>query len=202
MLKTQWPATQPSDGESRGGLTCTNGYLYLSDSTKPNLCEWGQLSGFVQSGLSEGVAICQTDYPGSENMVIPTWVAPGSTVPISVANEDTYYQWEGKKTSSQFYVNNQGISQADGCLWGTAGSGVGNYAPMNFGAGYTDSVSWLSMFPNPNSNGALNFNVKFVDGTGTMNGECYYENGAFGGSAATSNGCTVACSGSCYWSFY
>lgn len=204
MLKSQWPTSQPADGQSRGGLLCQGGKLYLSDSSKPYPCIWGQASAFVQSSLSQGVAICQTDYPGTENMVIPTWVAPGaSAAPLAVANEDTYYQWQGKKTSSQFYVNNAGVSQQDGCQWGSSSNGFGNYAPLNIGAGYTGGISWLSMFPNPNAISKLNFNVKFVAGSGSnMNGECWYENGVFGGASATANGCTVACTGTCYYQFY
>lgn len=205
MLKTQWPTTQPADGQSRGGLLCgTDGMLHLSDPSKPYLCAWGQNSAYVVSDLAQGVAICQTDYPGSENMVLPTWVAAGTTnAPLSVVQSETYFKWQGGMTSSQFYINNAGVSQQDGCLWGTAGSNVGNYAPINFGAGYSSGITWLSMLPNPNTATTLNFNVKLVAAPGsTMNGECAYVNGAYTGASATSNGCTVACTGSCYYHFY
>lgn len=137
-------------------------------------------------------------------MVIPTWIAPGTTsAPLSVVVGASYYQWQGKMTSSQFYVNDAGTSQEDGCLWGTAGSNVGNFAPMNFGAGYSDNISWLSMFPNPGASKTLNFNIKFEAASGsTMNGDCAYVNGAFTGSSATSNGCTIACTGACNFVFY
>ncbi|CCG82980.1 Cell wall synthesis protein psu1 [Taphrina deformans PYCC 5710] len=205
MMKTQWPVNQPADGQSRGGLLCgTDGMLYLSDASKPYLCEWGQNSAYVVSDLSQGVAVCQTDYPGSENMVLPTWVAAGTTnAPLAVVKSDSYYKWKGGSTSSQFYVNNAGVSQQDGCLWGTAGSNVGNYAPLNFGAGYSSGITWLSMIPNPNTATTLNFNVKLAAAPGsTMNGECSYIKGQYVGSSATSNGCTVACTGSCYFHFY
>lgn len=203
MSKTQWPSSQPADGQSRGGLTCgSDNMLHLSDTSKPYLCEWGQNSAYIVSSLSSGVAVCRTDYPGSENMNVPTWVAPGASAPLSVVNEDTYYQWQGKRTSSQYYINNAGVSQQDGCLWGTPGSNVGNFSPMNLGAGYTDGISWLSIFPNPQTTTKLNFNIRIVKASGSMNGECYYENGQYGGASATSNGCTVACQGVCNFQFY
>lgn len=192
MSKTQWPSTQPSDGESRGGLICTNGLLYRTNTVSNYLCEWGEQTGFVVSSLSGSVAICRTDYPGTENMVVPTVIGPGDTQPLSVVDEETYYDWEGKMTSSQYYVNNMGVSEADGCIWSTAGTTVGNWAPMVWGAGYTDGTTWLSLFPNPLADGAaLNYNVEIVacDSSSTINGDCTYIDGVYSGGA---NGCTVA----------
>ncbi|KAK9466402.1 hypothetical protein V1512DRAFT_263542 [Lipomyces arxii] len=190
MAKTQWPSSQPSSGESRGGLMCQNGYLVRTNTDTDYLCEWGIDSAQVVSELDSSVAICQTDYPGTENMVIPTEVSAGSTEPLTVIDQDTYYKWQGLPTSAQFYVNNAGVSVADGCVWGTASAGVGNYAPLNFGAGYAAGVSYLSLLPNPNNKTPLNFNVKIVASDGAViNGDCTYENGVFSGGA---NGCTVA----------
>ena len=162
-----------------------------SNTDSDYLCEWGVNAAVVSSELSQGVAICRTDYPGTENMVIPTYVDAGNTVPLTVVDEDTYYTWEGMKTSAQYYVNNAGVSVEDGCIWGTDGSGVGNWAPLNFGAGSSGGISYLSLIPNPNNKAALNFNVKIVaaDDQSTVNGECYYENGSFVGGE---DGCTVA----------
>lgn len=190
MSKTQWPANQPSDGETRGGLICQGGKLYRTSTSSNTLCSWGASSGFVSSSLSNSVAICRTDYPGSENMVIPTFIGPGAQQPLSVVDEDSYFSWEGKKTSSQYYVNNAGVSVEDGCIWSTAGSNKGNWAPMVFGAGYTNGLSYLSLFPNPLANGAaLNYNVRIVASAGsTINGDCSYVNGQYSGG---SNGCTV-----------
>lgn len=192
MSKTQWPSTQPSDGRSIGGLYCQNGYLYRSNTAADYLCEWGVESAYVVSELSESVAICRTDYPGTENMVIPTYVGAGDSQPLTVVDQDTYYTWQGLKTSAQYYVNNAGVSVEDGCIWGTSGSGIGNWAPLNFGAGSTGGISYLSLIPNPNNKAALNYNVKIVasDSSSVVNGECYYENGEYNGSG--SDGCTVA----------
>lgn len=191
MSKTQWPADQPSDGRSIGGLLCKNGFLYRTNTNADHLCEWGVNSAIVESQLNQGVAICRTDYPGTENMVIPTFVEAGNQLPLTVVDQDTYYTWRGMKTSAQYYVNNAGVSVQDGCVWGDAGSGKGNWAPLNFGAGYTNGISYLSLIPNPNNRTPLNFNVKIVaaDDSSVVTGDCRYENGSFNGG---SDGCTVA----------
>lgn len=189
MSKTQWPSDQPANGVSVGGLICKNGKLYRTNSEKKNLCEWGLESAVVVSELSDSVSICRTDYPGTENMVIPTIVGPGSTAALTTVDQSTYYQWQGKGTSAQYYVNNAGVSQEKGCVWGEAGSGVGNWAPLNFGAGSVNGITYLSLIPNPNNKTPANFNVKIVaiDGA-VVNGECKYENGVYSGGE---NGCTV-----------
>lgn len=202
MSKTQWPSEQPANGVSVGGLYCKNGYLYRSNTDTNYLCEWGVESANAVNNVDQSIALCRTDYPGSENMVIPTLVEAGSTQPISVVDEDSYYKWQGKKTSTQYYVNNAGVSAEDGCVWGTEGSGVGNWAPVVLGAGYTDGVTYLSIIPNPNNMAAPNYNVKIVAAEGsTVNGDCYYENGVYNGSG--SDGCTVSVtSGSANFVFY
>ena len=190
MSKTQYPSDQPSNGVSIGGLLCKNGKLYRSNTDEKYLCTWGIDSAYVVNELSDVVSICRTDYPGTENMVIPTIVNGGSKLPLTVVDQDTYYTWQGMKTSAQYYVNNAGVSKEDGCVWGTSGSGIGNWAPLNFGAGATGGISYLSLIPNPNNREAANFNVKIVaaDG-GSVIGECVYENGSYNGG---SDGCTVS----------
>ncbi|SSD61459.1 related to Septation protein SUN4 [Saccharomycodes ludwigii] len=191
MSKTQWPSNQPSNGVSVGGLLCKDGYLYRSNPDTDYLCEWGVDVAYVVSELDEVVSICRTDYPGTENMVIPTIVEAGATLPLTTVNEETYYQWEGKMTSAQYYVNNAGVSMEEGCVWGTAGSGVGNWAPLNFGAGSSAGVTYLSLIPNPNNKEAANFNVKIVaaDSDSTISGSCVYENGKYNGDGTS--GCTI-----------
>ena len=200
MSKTQWPSTQPTDGESRGGLLCQNGKLHLTNPASPYLCEWGLEASYVVNTLGESVAICRTDYPGTENMVVPTVVSGNETLPLTVPDEDTYFDWEGKLTSAQYYVNLSGGSASSQCIWGTSSGDIGNWAPVNFGAGYTSGVAWLSIMYNPLQTSAkLNYNVKIVSQSGTMNGECVYENGVIqqGG-----NGCTVSCAGVCHFVLY
>ncbi|SCU99821.1 LAME_0G05754g1_1 [Lachancea meyersii CBS 8951] len=202
MSKTQWPSEQPSDGRSVGGLECRDGYLYRTNQDSSNLCEDGAGTAYAVNNKNSEIAMCRTDYPGSENMVIPTVVGANSKQPVSVVDEDSYYTWGGKKTSAQYYVNNAGVSQEDGCIWGTDGSGVGNWAPVVLGAGHTSGNTYLSIIPNPNNKETPNFNVKIeaTDGS-SVNGECSYENGQYSGSG--SDGCTVTVtSGSANFVFY
>ncbi|CCH59488.1 hypothetical protein TBLA_0B06660 [Henningerozyma blattae CBS 6284] len=202
MSKTQWPTEQPADGRSVGGLYCKDGYLYRSNTDTDYLCEWGQDSSYAVNNAGKSISLCRTDYPGSENMVVPTVVEAGSKKPMSVVIEDNYYQWEGKYTSAQYYVNNAGVDYSQGCIWGTDGSGVGNWAPVVLGSGYVNGVAYLSIIPNPNNNSPPNFNVKIEATSGsTINGDCKYENGKFTGS--TTDGCTVSVtSGSANFVFY
>lgn len=188
--KTQWPSEQPSDGKAIGGLLCKNGYLYRTNTNADSLCQQDIQSANAKNTLGKSVALCRTDYPGSENMVVPTVVDAGSSQPMSVIDSDSYYQWQGKKTSAQYYVNNAGVSKEQGCVWGDAASGNGNYAPLIFGSGKSNGVTYLSITKNPNSNSAANFNVKIEGADGAdVGGTCVYENGQF---SSGSDGCTVA----------
>ncbi|CUM64109.1 uncharacterized protein PRCAT00001700001 [Priceomyces carsonii] len=190
MSKTQWPSDQPESGVSIGGLLCKNGKLYKSSKSTGYLCEWGVNSASVVSELSKSVAICRTDYPGTENMVIPTVVNGGESSTITVVDLDSYYKWQGKSTSAQYYVNNAGVDWTEGCVWGTAGSNIGNWAPLNFGTGSSSNVSYLSLIPNPNNRDSLNFKVKIeAVGDATVSGSCEYANGKFNGDGT--DGCTV-----------
>lgn len=199
--KTQWPSNQPADGRSVGGLYCKSGYLYRSNTDTNALCEADLSTGYVKSELSDVVALCRTDYPGSENMVVPTELNAGETQPLCVVDEDNYFMWEGKKTSAQYYVNNAGVSVEDGCIWGSAAAGVGNYAPVVIGSGSTNGLTYLSLIPNPNNRNAPNYNIRIEATPGsTINGDCSYVNGAF---SSGSDGCTVTVtSGSAQIVFY
>jgi len=189
MAKTQWPSDQPSNGVSVGGLLCKNGKLYRTNKDKENLCEWGLDKASVESKLDKSVAICQTDYPGTENMVIPTVVTGGGSSPLTTVDQASYYTWRGGKTSCQYYVNDAGVDWQKGCAWGSAGSGLGNWAPLNFGAGYDHGIAYLSLIPNPNNHSPLNYNVKIVaDGDDSIvSGDCKYEDGKYtnGGDGCT-----------------
>ncbi|EMG49954.1 SIM1 Secreted beta-glucosidase SIM1 [Candida maltosa Xu316] len=199
MSKTQWPSEQPASGISVGGLYCKNGKLFRSNTDNDYLCQWGANNVNFVSEISKDVAICRTDYPGSENMNIPTLLEAGNTAPVSVVDSDTYFTWRGGKTSTQYYVNNAGVSIEDGCIWGTEGSGVGNWAPVVLGAGTTGGKTYLSLIPNPNNKEQPNYNIKIVGDD--VNGNCKYENGQYNG--AGSDGCTVTVnSGNAKFVFY
>ncbi|WBW70586.1 cell wall beta-glucosidase Psu2 [Schizosaccharomyces osmophilus] len=196
MSKTQWPSSQPSNGESVGGLICKNGKLHKTQQNSNNLCEGGSGNAYVKNTLGSNVAICRTDYPGTENMNVPTDIGAGSQQPLSVVDEDNYYNWGNKKTSAQYYVNKSGRSAQDVCVWGNEGDDFGNWAPLNFGSGLTDGKIWLSMSKNPlNSQSNVDYKISIKADGGTLSNDCKYENGSFHGSGATSDGCTVSVTG-------
>ena len=74
-------------------------------------------------------------------------------------------------------------------MCGTQASGLGNWAPLNFGAGYDNGIAYLSLIPNPNNYDSLNFKVKIVADGGSVSGLCVYENGKY--NVNGSDGCTV-----------
>jgi hypothetical protein len=187
--KSQWPEMQPASGESHGGLLCKNGKLYKTNSNSETLCEKGAGNVYVKNELSKAVPICRTDYPGSENMVVPLFSTPGSTLELTCPKTETAYKWRGGKTSAQYYVNPQGTALEDGCVWGKPNGGLGNWSPLNFGASTDGGVSYISVFQNQLNSEELNFNIR-IEGTGKILGNCKYENGKFYGDGATADGCT------------
>jgi hypothetical protein len=93
-------------------------------------------------------------------------------------------------TSAQYYLNPKGISAEQGCQWGDGSQPIGNWAPLNMGAGFKGGQTWLSIFPNtPTTNAKLDYNVKI---TGDVSQTCKYEDGVFYDSSGESaTGCTV-----------
>lgn len=188
MSKTQWPVQQPADGMSIGGLYCDEGFLYRTNPDEESLCRWGVNSSYAINSSGNNITLCRTDYPGSESMVVPTFVEVGGVEPISVVNETSYFKWEGRDTSAQYYVCG-GVSVEECCVWGEPGSGIGNWAPVVLGAGFNGLNTYLSIIPNPNNHAPPNFSVKIVPRSGSNAGECKYENGVYTGGRY---GCTVA----------
>ncbi|CAZ81700.1 unnamed protein product [Tuber melanosporum] len=187
--KGQWPAEQPASGESHGGLLCKNGFLTLTRSDSKYLCEAGASGITVKNELSDMVAVCRTDYPGSENMVVPLQCDPGTEKVLTTPDADSpgAYTWKGGSTSAQYYVNNAGVSVKDGCLWGKEGGEVGNWAPYIFGSGKKGGKIWISVSKNPNNKKPANYNVSIVGGVSSKKCECIMGD-CQGGDA----GCTVA----------
>ncbi|KAK2758373.1 Secreted beta-glucosidase sun1 [Arachnomyces sp. PD_36] len=201
--KSQWPSTQGSTGQSVGGLECRGGKLYLTNSSySKKLCIPGTGNVMVKNTLSEGVAVCRTDYPGTEAETVALDATPGSENPLTCPDANTYYQWQGKPTTAQYYLNPKGVPIEEGCQWGDPSGNVGNYAPLNLGAGQTDGVTWLSLLQNaPTTYAKLNYNVRI---TGDLGGACKYEDGMFHDlNGANSDGCTVQLnSGTATYEFY
>lgn len=193
--KSQWPLTQGATGQSIGGLECKNGKLYLTNSEYKSLCIAGTGGVNVRNQLDDQVAVCRTDYPGTESETIPLAALAGAEHPLTCPNGATYFKWEGKTTSAQYYVNNKGVSTEKGCQWGDGSEPIGNFAPMNLGVGYSSGATWLSMFKNePTTSANLDFKIKLIGDD--LSDNCRYDGaGNFynnAGLITSGNGCTVS----------
>ncbi|OAL30609.1 hypothetical protein AYO20_08696 [Fonsecaea nubica] len=190
--KSQWPSTQGATGQSVGGLSCSGGKLHLTNpGLSKSLCIPGV--GGVQATNNAGgvVAICRTDYPGTESETIPVELQSGETEQLTVPDAASYYEWQGQSTSAQYYLNPIGVSASQGCQWGSPGQNIGNYAPINFGVGAKGGITWLSIFQNsPTTNAQYQGTVELK---GNLSGSCKYSNGQYcGASGCNSQGCTVS----------
>ncbi len=190
--KTQWPETsQGATGQSIGGLYCNaDGFLELTRPSHTKLCEQGAPGVSIQNTLGGIVSLCQTDYPSSESMVLGTLLQPGQTSPMMNPIASQSYQWQGKTTTAQYYINKLGLGLAEACVWTSSvdPSGAGNWAPTNFGVGTDDSgTTYLSIFANqPTSSATLDYTVEIK---GDITAECALRNGQYTGGG---NGCTVS----------
>lgn len=188
----QWPTNnQGNTGQSIGGVYCNSqGKLELTRSGSNVLCEKGAGGISIKNTLSEKVSLCRTLYPGTEAMIIPTVAEPGATVEVTNPIQSKYYQWQGKMTSAQYYLNLKGYGPDQACVWNAPANptALGNWAAVIIGVGKADDgVTYLSIFPNaPTSTAQLDFNVKI---TGDVSMECSLINGVYSGG---SNGCTVS----------
>ncbi|KAI9813467.1 MAG: hypothetical protein M1827_004143 [Pycnora praestabilis] len=191
--KSQWPTTQGSTGQSIGGISCSGGKLHLTNSAlSSQLCIPGTGNVNVQNKLSTNVAICRTDYPGTESETVPLDTQGGSTNPLTCPDGDTYFKWLGKATSAQYYVNPSGVSASNGCTWGSSSNDWGNWAPVNLGVGTVNGATWISIMQNAptNPNAKLDFNIEIVGDN--LGGSCKYSNGQFTSATGSNNqGCTV-----------
>lgn len=188
--KTQWPSAQGADKESVGGLYCNeNGKLELTRDGYDTLCDAGVGGVSIKNDLDEDVVTCRTDYPGTENMVIPAVATAGGSVNICNPDQEKYYIWDGSGTSAQYYVNKKGYSIEDACVWDSPkGKDAGNWSPVVLGVGQAaDGNTYISIFQNlPTSTAKLDFNIEIK---GDVNSKCSYIDGVWseGGS-----GCTVS----------
>lgn len=196
--KSQWPSTQGSTGQSIGGIKCTGGKLHLTNpDLSTSLCMKGAegVTILVENNLSKNVAVCRTDYPGTESETVPVNAMPGETTNLTCPNAANYYTWEGGSTSAQYYVNPAGVALEDACQWGSSANPWGNYAPMNVGVGYSDGAAWLSIFQNsPTTDAKQDFCVEITGDS--ISGTCRYSNGQYCGGAnyddcSPTVGCTV-----------
>ena len=190
--KSQWPSQQGSTGQSIGGLKCSHGKLRLTNpNLSSSLCVRG--TGGVQAKNNAGsvVSICRTDYPGTESETIPVALQPGSSEELACPEAASYYIWEGKSTSAQYYLNPPGYGPSEACQWGRSSQPIGNYAPLNFGVGSKDGTTWLSIMANKPTTTATYPGT--VEIQGNISGSCKYENGMFhSATGSNSDGCTVS----------
>lgn len=190
--KTQWPElSQGLTGQSVGGLWCNEqGILELTRPSHRKICEKGAGGVFVKNSLSGTACVCRTDYPASENMVIPVVTSPGGTYELTNPASNDYYVWDGKPTTAQYYVNNLNVPVEQACTWTSSQfpDSAGNWAPINIGVGMDASgITYISIFPNqPTTTALLNFNIKI---TGDVSSDCYYH--VNGGYAVGPQGCTT-----------
>jgi hypothetical protein len=205
--KAHWPSTQGLTGQSVGGLLCKNGKLYKTNAKHDTLCITGssEVTVLVRNEMSSSAAVCRTDYPGTESETVPVTANPGSVANLTCPDA-TYYEWTGKTTSAQYYVNPAGVSAEKGCQWGSSDNPWGNYAPLNLGVGYSNGAAWLAIFQNaPTTNEKLDFTIT-LEGD-NMNGNCRYSNGQYCSgdnyeSCSSTSGCTVSVkSGTAYFVF-
>lgn len=195
--KAQWPSDQGSTGQSVGGILCKGGKLHLTNSAmSKKLCMAGtaEVDIKIENNVSDNVAVCRTDYPGTESETVPLNTKPGKTYPLTCPDADNYYNWKGGKTSAQYYVNPMGVAVKDACQWGSSANPWGNFAPMNLGVGYSGGRAWLSIFQNsPTTDAKLDFTVE-IKGGDDMSGSCKYSNGQYCSDTgcSTTTGCTVS----------
>ncbi|KAK4128421.1 glycoside hydrolase family 132 protein [Parathielavia appendiculata] len=187
--KTQWPEEQGATGQSVGGLWCNeDGKLELTRPSHTKICEPGVGGVYIRNELSTNAAVCRTDYPGNEAMVIPLDTYPGNEYTLTNPDSSDYYVWQGKPTTAQYYVNNAGVAVDQACVWNSAQfpDSAGNWAPTNIGVGKSkDGITYISIFPNaPTSTAVLNFDIEI---TGDISGTCSLKKGVYSGN----NGCTV-----------
>ncbi|KAF2746254.1 glycoside hydrolase family 132 protein [Sporormia fimetaria CBS 119925] len=185
-LKTAWPEKQGVTKQSVGGLYCNaNGKLEMPvGSIAKTLCVKGteKVTIKVENKLSQVQSICRTDYPGTESETIPITTQPGESKELACPDNSKYYRWDGKPTSAQYYINPEGVSEDKACEWSDGSRDIGNWAPVNLGAGFDaeSQTAYISLFPNAptNPDARLNFTVELKADAG-MSGRCKYFDGRY-----------------------
>ncbi|KAI9678064.1 MAG: hypothetical protein M1817_006008 [Caeruleum heppii] len=212
--KAQWPTTQGCTKQSIGGLLCQNGKLSLTNPAFKTLCVKGTGGVSVQNKVGNEVAVCRTDYPGTEGEYIPaTHDFSNESYDLTCPNANKFYEWDNKKTSAQYYVNPAGVAKKEACTWSKVGSNRGNWAPVNLGVHMLDGQKWLGImanFPSNQGQAPLGFKIS-IEGPGiTGDNTCTYsdEQGYCQGQKCTKvvegqtgAGCTVSAAGDAKYVF-
>ena len=101
----------------------------------------------VENNLSQQVAVCRTDYPGTESETVPLDVQAGATSNLTCPSADNYYNWEGAHTSAQYYVNPAGVSVQQALPVGLGGESLGQLRSAQFGGGLQQRRGLAVDFP-------------------------------------------------------
>ena len=167
--------------------------LNLSRPSARQLCTAGVGNIFVENHIEDNIAICRTDYPGSESETIPLDTEPHGRYPLTCPDATQYYQYMGAATSAQYYVNPAGTPIEVACRWGKLGD-TGNWAPVNLGVGRgATGMTYISIIPNnpTNPDGALNFSIDIIGNN--LSGQCFYREGRiYSNDMDSPTGCTVS----------
>ena len=199
--KSQWPPVQGANGQSVGGLRCnSNNKLQLTNpGLSKNLCIKGTGATKVQNKMGANVAICRTDYPGTEDETVPLNTQPKTINELTCPDSSTYFKHDGSPTTAQYYVNKKGVPLPDACSWNKDGSSKGNWAPTYFGVGQDLSgKTFLSIAStkqnNPVKYSPLDF-VAEITGGG-LSGKCRVKDGQYCSgetyNECNGSGCTVS----------
>lgn len=122
---------------------------------------------------------------------------PGTTRELACPDASTFYTWQGKGTSAQYYINMPGYSVEKACVWGDQGDDFGNFSPGNLGVGWTNGRAWLSITANhpTQMKATLPYTIELVGG----DSKCRYKDGKYCSGDSydncSSEGCTVSSSG-------
>src|ERR1700760_1396290 len=99
--------------------------------------------------------------PGDEAMTLPIDSQPGTDIELAVIDQNQYYQWQGKRTSAQYYINPAGIPVQEACVWGNGSKRIGNWAPLNMGGSWIGNEGFWSLFTNnpTQTDGYLDYDI-------------------------------------------
>jgi SUN family beta-glucosidase len=118
-----------------------------------------------------------TQDQGTESMTFPLTLNPGQTGYLANPDQSKYFFWQNKPTSAHYYINRQGVSEAEGCTWGDPNGDKGNWAPAIFGTSFDDIRSnegYSSLKQNElNKDSPLDYSITFT-GDGVVS-PCSYK---------------------------
>ncbi|KAK8128347.1 hypothetical protein PG984_009455 [Apiospora sp. TS-2023a] len=122
-MMAQWKpdSTYATTDRMAGGLHCgLDGKVSKPFDDKP-YCMKGTGNIKVVNKCGKVTSFCQTVLPGLEDMIIPNDIMDEQTIAVP----GTEY-WDS--TAAHYYINEPGVSSAEGCIWGDDSKPMGNWA--------------------------------------------------------------------------